>query len=383
MIVLIILITLLFIIGIDSVPFHPDESTQIFMSSDLETFFSDPASIYWSADKNDDQKQTYRTLDAPMTRYTIGIGRKIAHLKPLPADWDWSLSWENNKAKGALPDQKLLFIARLSIAIFFPLTLLGIYECGNIITGSKLWGLITLLLFSSNALVLLHTRRAMSESLLLFSTVLFTLSMLKIRNRYWLLSIPAALAFNTKQLSIPLFIVGLIVIFLQLLSRHAAIRKYVKHFVLYLLLFSLITLLLNPFLWQQPYQSMLASISNRHILLQNQIEMFSTIYPSLLDAGPIKRAGITLINLFLSPPSISEVGNYLENTVFSVNAYLGNPLHNLLRGIFWGSVMLLLSIFGFIIGIKKSLSQNKFYLQPIFLLVITSLIQFVFLSRER
>ena len=376
----IVLISLLFIMGLKDVPFHPDESTQIYMSSDIETFITDPISVYWSVDKNDDKKQTYRTLDAPITRYVIGIGRKIAHLKPLPTDWDWSLSWEDNQKNGALPDQKLLFIARLSVVIFFPLTLLGIYECGKMITGSKFWGLITLLLFSSNALVLLHTRRAMSESLLLFSTVLFILAMLKIRNRYWLLSIPSALAFNTKQLSIPLFIAGLIIIFLQLLSRQSALRNWIKQFVLYLLLFFIITLLLNPFLWQHPCQSILASISNRQTLLQNQIEMFSTIYPTLLNAGPIKRAGIILINLFLSPPSISEVGNYLENTAFAANAYLSNFLHTLFRGMIWGSVMLLLSIFGFAIGMKKSLIQKKFYLHPLFLLAVISLIQFIFLS---
>ena len=376
----IILISLLFIMGSKNVPFHPDESTQIYMSSDIETFITDPALVYWSVDKNDDQKQTYRTLDAPITRYVIGIGRKIANLKPLPTDWDWSLSWEDNQESGALPDQKLLFIARLSVLIFFPLTLLGIYECGKMITGSNFWGLITLLLFSSNALVLLHTRRAMSESLLLFSTVLFILAILKIRKRYWLLSIPAALAFNTKQLSIPLFIAGLIIFFLQLLSRQSDLRNWIKQFVLYLLLFFIITLLLNPFIWQHPYQSILASISNRHTLLQNQIEMFSTIYPTLLNAGPIKRAGIILINLFLSPPSISEAGNYLENTASTANVYLSNPIHTLFRGIIWGSVMLLLSIFGFVISIKKTLSQNKFYLHPLFLLVIISLIQFFFLS---
>ena len=375
-----ILISLLFFMDLEYVPFHPDESTQIFMSSDLETFLNNPASIYWSEDKSGDQKQVYRTLDAPITRYIIGIGRNIAHLNPLPNDWDWSLSWEGNAANGALPNQKLLFIARLSVAIFFPLTLLAIYECGKMITGSKPWGLVTLLLFTSNALVLLHARRAMSESLLLLSTVLFILSMLKIQNKYWLLSIPAALAYNTKQLSIPLLFAGLIIISLQLISRHSTFWKYIKHFILYLLIFLVISLLLNPFLWQHPYQSLLASINNRHTLLQNQIEMFSTIYPTLLDAGSIKRIGIILINLFLSPPSISEVGNYLENTAIATTTYLSNPLHTLFRGLFLGSVMLLLSIFGFIIGIKKALSQKKFYLHPLFLLVITSLFQFIFLS---
>ena len=39
------------------VPFHPDESTYLFMSSDFEALLQDPLSLVWEADKAGDPRQ--------------------------------------------------------------------------------------------------------------------------------------------------------------------------------------------------------------------------------------------------------------------------------------------------------------------------------------
>ena len=118
MVILIILaLTLAYLAGLAGVPFHPDESTQLFMSSDLNTLFSRPADLFWSTANEQDARQIYRELDAPLARYLIGVGRTIASLPALPVDWDWSKSWEENQTAGALPDARLLLVGRLSVAL--------------------------------------------------------------------------------------------------------------------------------------------------------------------------------------------------------------------------------------------------------------------------
>ena len=41
------IITVIAIAGLPGIPFHPDESTQLFMSSDIETLRHAPLSLVW------------------------------------------------------------------------------------------------------------------------------------------------------------------------------------------------------------------------------------------------------------------------------------------------------------------------------------------------
>lgn len=60
--------------GLASVPFHPDEATQIFMSGDIREMFSKPASLFYSFENSDTPRQHYRLVDSPLTRTVIGKG---------------------------------------------------------------------------------------------------------------------------------------------------------------------------------------------------------------------------------------------------------------------------------------------------------------------
>jgi hypothetical protein len=76
------------------------------MSGDVEQFFIKPANLFWTPSRTNDPLQQYRELDAPLTRYLIGIGRLTSGgIAPLPVDWDWSQPWHDNLEAGAHPDQ--------------------------------------------------------------------------------------------------------------------------------------------------------------------------------------------------------------------------------------------------------------------------------------
>jgi len=379
-ILLILFLSIFYISGIQSVPFHPDESTQIYMSSDLKALLRDPSELFWSEENIGTEKQIYHTIDAPITRYVIGLMRLISKSNTIQNDWNWGSSWEENEQSGAMPDQNLLYLSRFGISMFVILSLFGIYECGKIITGSNYWATLSILFLGFNSLVLLHTRRAMSEGILLFSCILFLYIAITIKSNYWLLSIPAAIAFNTKQISIPLLLVGFIIILVELKANNSNIKKYIQNSFMYFFIFSLIYVILNPYLWQSPFEAITASINNRQILLENQIKAFTGIYPTLMKAGIFKRAGIIISNLFITPPSFSEIGNYLEVTKFASTTYLINPLNNLLRGMIWGSMLLIISIFGLLIGLIKQFKNIELINKSIIYLLILSIVHFVFLS---
>ncbi len=146
------------------VPFHPDESTQIYMSKDVDILFTAPANLFYHAETTLSPEQRYRLIDAPLPRTIIGISRGIFHLPPLKSDWNWSLSWEENKTNGALPTNYLLLISRLGLAVFVPLGLVFFYLT---LKGVVNWpiSLLVSVVLGMNAIFLVHTRRAMAEGL--------------------------------------------------------------------------------------------------------------------------------------------------------------------------------------------------------------------------
>ena len=119
----ILLLSLVFFLSLMQVPFHPDESTQIFMSSDFQELFSSPRRLIWLGAADEDREMQLRMLDAPLTRYMIGLGGWLTNQDALPVDWDWTKSFDYNQQAGALPANSLLLTARLSVLFFFPLSL--------------------------------------------------------------------------------------------------------------------------------------------------------------------------------------------------------------------------------------------------------------------
>ena len=77
LVLLLVLLTAFHLSGFEAVPFHPDEATQLYMSSEFDDLLARPLSLAWTPD-GDDPRLAIRLLDAPMTRYLLGLGRSLA-----------------------------------------------------------------------------------------------------------------------------------------------------------------------------------------------------------------------------------------------------------------------------------------------------------------
>lgn len=338
--------------GVLAVPFHPDESTFFYLSVDINLLFEDPSALFWQPETLTDARQRYCTLDAPLGRYWVGLSRQAAGLPPLAVDWDWGKSWEENRASGALPTPDLLAAGRIGMALLFPASLLLVF-----FTGRKLGGDFTawaaVLLLASNALILLHTRRAMSEGLVIFTTALVLWSIVYAEKRPWLTGIPAALAFCAKHSLGALAPLGLLAVLWQA-QPGVSMAHRLKQAGFYILLFLGVVILLNPFLWQHPTAALMDALHNRQDLSQRQT---ADRPEQTLDTPAEKIIGM-IGSLYLTPPMLSETGNYLEATRVADEAYLANPLHSLLRSIPAGVILFVLSLFGWLAGAGKMLKNQ-------------------------
>jgi hypothetical protein len=394
LLLLVCLLTIYYVWGIPTIPFHPDESTYLFMSSDFEALLHNPLIMAWAPEKQNDLRQVYRERDAPLARYLIGLGRSIAGLRALPADWDWGKTWSENRLDGALPDDKLLSIGRLTITLLLPLSMVFIYLSGVAISG-RMTGWLATLLLGTNSLILLHNRRAMSEGALTFGVVFALWSFLQADKRPWLAGLGIALAVNAKHSALALLPIGLLAVCwrtseeagetreekavnnnLIQLSRYQ-LRAAAGGIVQYLGLFFLITWLLNPLLWHSPLQAVQASWENRQNLLQQQLNDTLRLAPEQALLSPAKRAAVLLANLYLAKPSFAEVGNYLPDTAAAEETYLRVPGHNFLRNLAGGSVLMILTIFGALVALIQIRRQTPTKRRALILALLASVSQIV------
>lgn len=161
----------IFLPGIQEIEFQPDESYWIATSHYFEAFakatFTSPI---WD--------KSYATLTTPpVTRYLIGIGRRIGGYRAadLNAPWDFWMDSAANAAHGAMPSPGLLWWSRLPMAVLTAV-------CGLIAfilvsrSAGRLAGYVMLVLFVANPYLFDTLCRAMNEAPLLASTLLAALA---------------------------------------------------------------------------------------------------------------------------------------------------------------------------------------------------------------
>ncbi len=353
-------VSLLYVGGISLIPFHPDEATYLYMSGDLEMLISSPASLMYNPEHPDTLRQYYRLVDPPLTRYIVGIGRVARNLPPPNVDWDWSLSWVENESNGALPDKDMLMAGRLAVALLFPLTLWCIYKIG-VISGSTSLGWVAIALLATNSLVLLHTRRAMAEGILLCGLTLSIFVILTLKKYSWLAAIPVALAVNAKFTAAPMLILSLIVIFFIPAIRGERITKRIINAVLLILVFIGVTFLLNPVFWSHPVISIQNAVENRANLMGAQVALFQELNPAQAPSGLGQRLLASMVQAFFSPPSIADVGNYLAYTAEAEREYLAMPVHSFFRGLYAGGVVLFLCLTGMLFWALQITNKSSTY----------------------
>jgi len=356
MLVFLVMLCIVYFSGIASVPFHPDESTQLTMSADFEALISNPSSLAWDPNKGKIPPQTYRLLDAPLTRYLLGFGLYLADLPPPSGYWDWSLNWKANLHQGAIPESKTLLTGRLAISLLFPFSLVFLYISARAI-GGKVGGYAAIILLGMNALVLLHSRRAMAEGTFLFGITAVMASWIVAPRWPWLAGLAMAIAFNSKQSSLALLPVGLLAVSWLADGSQRRPGYFAWQIAQYLLTFVAFTWLLNPIAWQHPVTVARIAAYNRADLLSHQIADTHRLAPSQVLDQPIERAVILLGHLYLTPPIFAEAENYHAQITDAEAIYLENIFNNLGRNLFGAGVLLVLTLLGFFAAGRQAIFE--------------------------
>jgi hypothetical protein len=358
------------------VPFHPDESTQIYMSHDVDILFTTPGNLFYHTETSFSAEQRYRLIDAPLPRTIIGISRGILRLPPLNSDWNWSLSWEENKANGALPSNYLLLISRLSLAVFVPIGLVFFYL---ILKGVLNWpiSLLITVILGMNAILLVHTRRAMAEGLsfcFYFAVILLTI---RKPERALLVGILAGLAFQAKQTTLPILIVPVIIWIINGIKCNQKMQILWRILVFCGAIF-ITYYVFNPVAWKDPFRVAMLQIQNRLAFSQAQAAEYQAISSSLAATTFPAKLTAWLANTFFSSPAYYDIGNYSKELAQAIMFYSSNILYRLFSGWYFGLISLFVGLFGFIFTIRtiKSvfISTNKVYL----VLLIISIFQTFF-----
>ena len=388
--------------GVSKVPFHPDEATYLFMSSDLEALFTRPGQLGFDPDKADDPRQTYRTIDAPLTRYVLGLGRWAFGIAALPVDWDWGKTWDENAAAGALPSPELLLAGRLAMTLLMPLSLVLAYAIG-LEMGGRWTGWAAALLLGLNALALLHGRRAMAEGVLIFGVLFAFWSFLRGGKHAWLAGLGMAIAFNSKQSALALLPVGVLAVVWtesilprlksgleNPLKRMESTTRFNGFFVSatgfnrwhmgriagnllqFLAVFGLVTLALNPIYWRNPVEAVQASLATRQDLLSRQVADAQRLAPGQVLDTPVKRLAVMLGHLYVLPLQFYEIGNYQTQTEAAEEAYLAVSGHVFLRGLTGGGLVLALTLIGMVRGVLEIRRKGIARSVPVILLFLTT-----------
>lgn len=343
----ILLLTVLYISSLSDVPFHPDESTHIYMSKDISI---NPLELAWDGTLPLSDEARIRAIDAPLTKYMIGSIRGIFSIPPLAADWNWSLDWEENQAAGALPTDRQLIYSRIAMVLLLPISLwLYFLALKKILPAIP--SLTAVLLLGMNPLLLLHGRRAMSESGLILGITLFLWAVTRNKRNPWLIGLAIGIAVNAKHSALGLIPAALVATIFLPEGLPGFKKAGLNLFKTSLILIASVVLL-NPFYWKNPLGAFEAGSRARFSLTEEQqADYLGRIG---LNEKPLKTTIPGLIlNTYITVPQTEEVGNYLEATRESKLAYLSNPFHNWGRDLISGSVMAALTLIGFVITIRR------------------------------
>ncbi len=376
-----VLFSLFVIGGASGVPFHPDESSWLFQSRDLEGLLTDPASLAWRSDARPPQELTYRLLNAPLAKYILGAARLAAGFpaSSVDSDWDWTKTWEENVAAGALPSERLLQDARRTNALLLIPAVIALYLCGRAL-GGRTTGLAAALLLATNALVLLHGRRAMAEGALTLGVCLALLGLLYADRHPWLAGLAAGVAFSAKTSAAVWIPLGWVAAAWAGDWRNRSLRGALGRAGAFTLAASVVILVLHPILWADPPGAVIEMWRARQTLVAAQVETTSEFMPWAVLRTPGDRIAGLLAHLFLTPLQFAEAGNYLRETAAAEAAYLQVPGNTLLRGFVGGSLLFGLGLLGGIVTVRRDWPAGAGRRRATALAVLVTVVQAVALA---
>jgi 4-amino-4-deoxy-L-arabinose transferase-like glycosyltransferase len=324
------------------------------MSSDVDLALTSFNQLFWQPRLSADLRQHYRLIDAPITRYLIGAGRLLTGTQPLSTDWDWSKSWQQNESNGALPSALMLLTARFSVSWLSIVSLILVFDLVRQIARPST-ALLAVILLGLNPLFLLHTRRAMAESALLFFSLLSLWSLFRLRKYPILMGAFIAFAFCAKQTGIVLLAPALFVLMVQPQKK---VAKKIVSLLKLTLTFLGVVILLNPFLWAHPLDAVKEAYRQRNELTQNQQNLIFYLSPGKNINIPSQKVASLIGNLYFMPPATADVANYKSETAEAEDLYFNNPINNLGSSPFLALMAFVLTIFGFVVTYYRVVKQH-------------------------
>jgi hypothetical protein len=262
------------------------------------------------------------------------------------------MTWQENLERNAIPHEEMLLAARSIISILFPFSLIFQYLSAQTI-GGKVGGYSAVILLGLNALVLLHTRRAMAEGPLLFGITAVIASWRDAGQRPWLAGLAMAFAFNAKQSSLALLPAGLLAVSWVTNSKKPHLKHICWNIIQYGLVIAAATWLLNPTAWQHPLATAKAAAQARAALLSKQVADTQLQAPSQILDKPAERTAVLIGHIYLTEPMFAEAENYRLQTADSEAAYLANPLNNLGRNYLGAGLYLAMTLAGVYVAVQQ------------------------------
>jgi 4-amino-4-deoxy-L-arabinose transferase-like glycosyltransferase len=317
-----------YIVDIDSVPLHPDESAWIFMSGDFDEIASgNIGRLIWTPDQHITDEIRLRLLNAPIAKYAIGAGRWLSgHRSERNARWNWLQTWEQNQQAGAMPASHLLRAARATAALAAALSLAIMFWLGCETVGLAA-ALIGTILLAIHPLTMVHGRRAMAESTAQLFSILAVFAVLRFvttadrkpRTTQWrraalLAGLATGLAIAAKQNAVAVAALGVLAGGLVPFSHPSRLRARLSDGAwvagVTIITSALVYFALSPVMYREPFLSAHVMISLRQILSHSQAVQTATVAPQLATPTPASRARAAYDNLFWLPPAFSEYPDY-------------------------------------------------------------------------
>ena len=330
---MIVLISLLYFITLNTVPFHPDEATYLYMSDDFDSFISNPLSMSYHQEESIDTKTHYRLMDPPMISLYLGMARNISNLPPINKDWDWTITWEENLANGNFPSTSNLIAARIAILFLFPFSCYFIYSTIRHFLSHWI-SLLATIIFAVNPLVLLHTRHAMTEAIFLFFSMLLLMLLTDRKKHLFLIPLTMAFAINCKQTAIFLIPAYGIHFIWSLVKSHK--KEWIKYTAAYILIPVAITFFLNPIAWSEPVPTIKAAIAERRLLMEGNEYFLEQNQPEQLQLNLFERMIIVIYHTAYEPLAFDDIPNYREAQQPAIDQYNQFFYHNHSRNIIAG-----------------------------------------------
>jgi 4-amino-4-deoxy-L-arabinose transferase-like glycosyltransferase len=314
--------------GTPLVPFHGDESTQIFMSRDYAYEFiqHDLSKILFSENPAGPTEQQLRLINGTVNKYLIGLAWHTGgfSLSDINEQWDWGADWNYNQQNSHAPSDALLQAARWPSAILLAAGVAVIFTVGNML-GGKPAAYAASLYYALNPALLLNGRRAMMEGSFIFFSLLVLLAGVWLVSRpslprAILLGLAAGLALASKHTAV--FTVGAVFLAALVYLLYQSIRaqddtSVVEYLILpYLIIAAIVTgavfYVLNPAWWGAPLDRARLVLNLRTDLLNTQTQVFGH-YIDLSD-----QLGGFLRQSLLAQPQYYEVsgwGNFIGDQI--------------------------------------------------------------------